>query len=312
MGDSRTHPAYEEISGLRFPSFYPPHSVTSGLNYKPRDDDIFLITYARCGTSWMQQVLYLVLHNGQAPADAIQFYIKCPLLELEGSEAVDAMPRPGIITSQLSYDRIPKSSSAKYVLLLRDPRDVCVSMFHYLKGFPSYLFTSGKFTEFVELFVEDETDYEGYFNHIESWWSHRNDPNVFFVTFEEMQLRPADVVERLVRFLGITEFNEDVVKRVLKKSSAKYMREHTNTHMEEFFYTPFETLMGDTRLSEGILAFHATVQCSGLLDAMSNVRCVKRGVSGVWKGVLNEEQEQRIKDRLSQVSAEAVEELCRS
>ncbi|CAN7988210.1 unnamed protein product [Ixodes hexagonus] len=313
MGDSRVMPVYEVISGLRLANFYPPYAVKSGLEYQPKESDVFLVTYPQCGTLWMQQVLYLIYQNGSSPKDAIALFQGNPLLELEGSETIEAMPQPGVITSHLSYDSIPKSSEAKYIVLVRDPRDVCATMFRRLQSFPAYAFSNGILSDFVDQFCKDDVDYRGYFSHVRSWYDHKDDSNVFWVTYEEMSKNFAEVVTRLVKFLGeekkITK-NKSLVKKIQEKSSVSYMKSKTNKYMEEFYYIPFEKLAGDMRLSEGVKSFHASVQCSGVLEAMTNVRCVKQGKVGVWKSILSQEDAKKITDRTELLGPEVVNAIC--
>lgn len=303
MEDERVLPFYESYSGLRLANFYPPYNVASGLQYNPKDGDVFLVTYPQCGTLWLQQILYVLLHNGSSPKDAASLFRTFPLLELEGSEAVEDAPSPRIITSHLPHDIIPKSSLAKYVVLVRDPRDVCACMFRRLQTYPSYEFGDGQLSDFLDLFCNDAVDYRGYFAHLRSWCDHRDDPNVFWLNYEELHSNFQDTVKRISTFLGI-EHNlfkgRIVLKKCHEKSSVSYMKAKTNKYMEEFLYIPFEKLAGDTRFSEGVKSFHASVQCSGFLDAMSSVRCVRSGKVGAWKDVLTADEAKRVVDRTEQ------------
>lgn len=300
-------PVYEVISGLRLPNFYPPYAVASGLSYKPKSGDVFLITYPQCGTLWMQQVLYLLYHNGSTPKDAASIFQSSPLLELEGTEAIEAMPQGGVITSHLPYHLVPKSSEAKYIVLVRDPRDVCATMFKRLRTFPAYGFANGKLSDYVDAFCRNDVDYEGYAAHLRSWFPHKNDPNVFWVSYEDMQRNFSGVLVRLAKFLGQDSKlskEKGLAKKIQEKSSVSYMKSKTNKKMEEFFYIPLEKLAGDMRLSEGVKSFHASVLCSGVLDAMSNVRSVRQGKAGVWKDVLSKEDAQRVVATIKEIDSE--------
>ncbi|KAH9381569.1 hypothetical protein HPB48_015855 [Haemaphysalis longicornis] len=304
MEDERVLPFYESISGLRLANFYPPYALTSGLQYRPKDGDVFLVTYPQCGTLWMQQILYVLLHNGSSPKDAATLFRTFPLLELEGSEAVEEAPRPGIITSHLPHDLIPKSSRAKYIVLVRDPRDVCAGMFRRLQTYPAYEFGDGKLGDFLDLFCADAVDYRGYFSHLRSWYDHKDDPNVFWLSYEELHSNFTESLKRVSSFLGIEPKlfqSRSVFKKCHEKSSVSYMKKKTNKYMEEFFYIPFEKMTEDTRFSEGVKSFHASVQCSGYLDAMSSVRCVRNGKIGAWKDVLTADDAKRVVDRTEQV-----------
>lgn len=304
MEDERVLPFYESISGLRLANFYPPYAVASGLQYKPKDGDVFLVTYPQCGTLWLQQIIYVLLHDGSSPKDAASLFRTFPLLELEGSEAVEDAPRPRVITSHLPYDFIPKSLRAKYVVLVRDPRDVCAGMFRRLRTYPAYEFNEGLLSDFLDLFCGDAVDYRGYFFHLRSWCDRRDDPNVFWLNYEELHSNFQDTVRRLSTFLGVEHKlfkSRSVFKKCQEKSTVSYMKSKTNKYMEEFLYIPFESLAADMRFSEGVKSFHASVQCSGFLDAMSNVRCVRSGKVGSWKDVITADDAKRVVDRTEQL-----------
>ena len=54
-------PKYTEHNGMHFPAFTTPEWLTEvSTQFHPRDTDVFLVTYPRSGTTWMQLILHLL------------------------------------------------------------------------------------------------------------------------------------------------------------------------------------------------------------------------------------------------------------
>ena len=60
----------------------------------------------------------------------------------------------------------------------------------------------GEFSQFAPLFRRGETNYNPLISHVVEGWELRNNPNVFFTTYEEMSKDLRGVASGLIRFLG--------------------------------------------------------------------------------------------------------------
>ncbi|XP_077534754.1 sulfotransferase 2B1-like [Haemaphysalis longicornis] len=117
------------------------------------------------------------------------------------------------------------SEEAKYVYVARNPWDVCVSFFRMATSLNKYRFQDGTFDEFFEAFLEGDCAGHNYFDHVVSGYALRNEPNVFFVTYEELMADTRGTVLRLARFLGesyATELEQDegMLQKLLERCSA--------------------------------------------------------------------------------------------
>ncbi|KAF8764225.1 Sulfotransferase 2B1 like protein [Argiope bruennichi] len=173
-------PHYIRVEGLRFAEGFDPDTIRSALDYQPRPYDVFVVTYPKCGTTWMMQIALLILHEGQLPESTEEYFACTPYLEMLGAEVVEKMPRPSPIRSHLPFDMIPFAKHAKYIYVARNPKDCCISLYHHTKMFPAYGFSNGSFDDFFKVFIRGETDYNDYFDHLLSWYEHKDDDNVSF------------------------------------------------------------------------------------------------------------------------------------
>ncbi|XP_064487657.1 sulfotransferase ssu-1-like [Ornithodoros turicata] len=291
-------PTYIDMDGFRLSKNFTLENYRTAIAYRPRPDDLFVVTYPKCGTTWTQHIGYLLFHEGQPPSSAIDFFRSSPFLEMFGAEAVEAMERPGLIKTHLPYSKTPKHPQAKYVYVCRNPKDCCVSFYYHTKGFSGYEFSDGKFEDYFEIFMTGQTDYGDYFDHVLSWYEHRNDPNVKIIHYENMKADPRGAILDMAKFLGgdtydIIVKNENMLKNIVEYSDIKSMKQHAEKNFTEFFTNP---LTED--VSKGVQVFHEVSQ-----KHPGTASFTRKGVVGDWKRHFTEEMNRRmdakIMERLS-------------
>ena len=198
--------------------------------YQPSDDDLFIATYPKCGTTWTQQIVFLLQNDGRPPAGVGEYFSRHPFIDMLGDEGIQSMIRPAAIKTHFPFQYVPFSPSAKYICVVRNPKDALVSFYHHTRGIPGYQFSNGSFDTYFELFLEGKVDYGDYFDHLISWWDHRNDHNVIFLTFEEMKLDIRAAICKIAEFIDkslIQKLEKDPIfmHNIVNFSSFEYMKE---------------------------------------------------------------------------------------
>jgi hypothetical protein len=184
------------------PLGFPPEALASGVGYVPMDSDIFVVSYPKCGTTWLQYIVYLLIRRRPLRAADV-LTDDFPHLEEVGSSCVEAQADPRLIKTHLRFEMTPFSPGAHYLFIARNPFDCAVSFFHHTRGFPRhYDFSDGSFSEYFECFLAGEVDFGGYFEHFRSWYRQRTLDNVLFLTYEALTNDPKRVIRRIARFLG--------------------------------------------------------------------------------------------------------------
>jgi len=192
-----------------------------GLEFTPRADDVFIVTYPRSGTTWLQMILYQLTTDGEVNFPHIAEY--CPWFEksVRSARGFELRPSPRLFKSHLPHSRIPKGD-CRYIYVARDGRDVALSYYHLYCRYNGY---EGTFDEFFERFLKGKVDYGSWFEHMAGWWKHRDDPNVLFLTYEQLQDDFDGAVRRISDFCG-REFSPETLNRVRCRASFEFMKQH--------------------------------------------------------------------------------------
>lgn len=172
-----------------------------GLAYRPAPSDVFIAPYAKCGTTWMQQIVHGLRTGGSMDFDEITE--ATPWIELAHDLGLDihgpqAAP-PKAFKSHLCWDEIPKGG--RYIVVMRDPVDAMLSMHRFFEG---WFFETGAIG--VEAFAREfylERDARSYWAHAASWLRERRRPEVLLTTYEAMKRDLTAVVDRVAAFIGV-------------------------------------------------------------------------------------------------------------
>jgi hypothetical protein len=191
------------------------------FDFVPQPDDVFIVTYPRSGTTWMQMILYQLTTDGDM--DFPHIYEYCPWFENSSRCAggFEGRPSPRLFKSHLSYRRIPKGP-CKYIYVARDGKDVAVSYYHLYRTHNGY---EGTFAEFFELFIRGKVGCGSWFEHVKGWWRHRNDPNVLFLRYEDLLGDLEGCLRRIIAFRGL-DIPPERFPAILERCSFAFMKHH--------------------------------------------------------------------------------------
>jgi Sulfotransferase domain len=200
-------------------------SFASGLAFVPRPSDVIIASYAKCGTTWLQQMVHSLRTGGDLEFDDISRVV--PWIETAADLGLDLdgaqRGEPRAFKSHLSYDQVPPG--ARYIVSLRDPRDALVSAYRFFEG---WFFEPGSID--VETlgrmrFVEGRT----YYIHLASWWPHRRDANVLLLAYEHMKDDNEGTARRVAEFIGVGD-DEERIAIACQESSLASMSAHKDKY----------------------------------------------------------------------------------
>ena len=213
-----------------------PDSFALAQAYQPRPEDIFVVTQMKCGTTWMQHVVYQVLHRGRGNLveTGTALYAVAPWLEGRKSVPVEQAPllgseRPSrIIKTHLPAQLCPRSAEARYIYVVRHPVSCFASCIDFVRTNVGRM--APDMPAFEEWFSSPELMWWGtWADHAKGWWQRAREPNVLFVRFEDMRRDLAAVVRQVAEFLGIAPLTEEELAGVIQRCSFDYMQEHQDS-----------------------------------------------------------------------------------
>jgi aryl sulfotransferase len=260
-----------------------------------RDDDIVIGTYAKSGTTWVQQIVAQLLFDG---AEGLETAEMSPWMDLRippkavKLPVVTAQTHRRFLKTHLPVDALVFSKKAKYVYIARDGRDVLWSMYNHHANANAAWYdalnnTPGRVGPPIEAPPESITQYfrdwlEGdghpwwpFWENIRSWWAIRDLPNVHLLHFTNLKDDMPGMIRQLADFLEIN-VNEEKWDDILLHCSFDYMKAHGAKSVP----------LGGAFWDGGAATF------------------IHKGTNGRWRDVLNDDDissyERRAKEQLGE------------
>ncbi|XP_002123028.2 sulfotransferase 1C2-like [Ciona intestinalis] len=277
-------PDYSYLKHPLFPEGYPlfpsctQEVFDSAQAYEPDSSDIFVVTYPKCGTTWLLNILYLIEHEGNMIGSDDNLNYHYPFIELVGGDKVQEFKAPRVIKTHLDDRMIKHKEGVKYIFVARNPKDCVVSFFHHTLDFHNfYKYKGGKFEDYFKIFMQGRVDWGDYFVMVPRWYEKGlKEKNVHFMLYEDMKNDTKSEIEKLADFLGPKWSDsikrEGVLENVIKNSSFNSMK---SNHLK----------------------YCITI-------APKDLKFMRKGAAGDWRNTLSDEQSREIDEKMKKVGKE--------
>lgn len=261
------------VNGLPVPSFVLQEDVDKLKELELYPDDVWVVTYPKCGTMWTSQIVKLIRSKGHQDDQILDYAVPWPeamkMYEIRGYRdkiKVEDQPRPRAFYSHFPYSLLPCGSPdttpCKYIYVTRNPKDVAVSLYFFMKlGFTHNL----EWDTFWKNFIEGDVVFGNYFDHLLSWWPHKDDKNVLLLKYEDMKKDLPQAVSQMASFMNI-ELSSETVAKIADLTSFEKMKKDNTANLS--WVKQYS--------EDGKPSF------------------LRKGVVGDWKNVLSEEQSTQI------------------
>jgi hypothetical protein len=198
-------------------------------------DDVFLTSYPRSGNTWTRFLVGNLVHIKEA-VTFLNVERLVPDMYKHADQYLRNLPRPRILKSHEVFDPRYK----KIIYIVRDPRDVAISHFHFEKKLKS-VHDDCPIESFVPGWVEGRYwDRLGnWSDHVTSWLSTRQGSESFVILrYEDLIADPARELIKVASLVGI-EPTPERLARAADLSSADRMRQLESTQGDKWVQTRY-------------------------------------------------------------------------
>jgi hypothetical protein len=196
----------------------PRRTMEQAARYEPTSTDIFVATQMKCGTTWMQQVVYETLCRGTGDLSDDghrHMYALSPWIESNASVSMQDAPRVGprgerIIKTHLPVSLCPYSEAARYVYVTRNPVACFASCVDFVRMLAGPM--APPLMELVDWYCSDDMWWRSWPEHVEGWWSWaQTRPNVLFVHYEDMLADLGAIVDQVALLLDTSNSMDGLI-----------------------------------------------------------------------------------------------------
>ncbi len=200
-------------------------------NYTPTSHDVIVCSYFKSGTNWMMQMAHQIANRGEGEYEDILDVVPWADCPAPATTISLADPRPQqlsktglrVIKTHARAQYVPYNEQAKYVCVIRDPKDVVVSGHHF---FGSMLL--GPLIPSVETWVRhcisDDAVFHPWAEFTAGYWAWRERKNVLFITYEQMQDDPIGAIRKVAALMGV-DLTDAEAEKIRQLSSFEHMKE---------------------------------------------------------------------------------------
>ncbi len=203
--------------------------------FAPRAGDMVVCTSYKSGTTWTQMICALLVH--QTPSLPKSMSVMSPWLDAHFSDVetihaeLESQRHTRIIKTHTPLDGLPFHDDVHYIFCGREPRDVFMSAQNHIANadrekIDKLLAAQGVEIKRGELpedlnerfalwmtrgaipWEHDGIPFWSHFAHAESYWTHRELPNIHFLHYTDLKADLEGEMRRLASALGISVAEE--------------------------------------------------------------------------------------------------------
>jgi hypothetical protein len=206
------------------------------LHYVPGPQDVFVMTYAKSGTNWMMQIAHQLIYHGKGEYNHLHeivpwpdttimpFFMKKYAIPIqEATHWKESPERKRVIKTHYNWDLLPYSDQARYIAVIRDPKDVFVSNYVFVRD-GVYGSAMPSVDTWLELYLSQQFPLGGSWAvNAAGYWAERHRPNVLVVSFKSMKRDLRGTVVKVAEFLNISA-PDALIDEVCRLASFDYMK----------------------------------------------------------------------------------------
>lgn len=192
--------------------------------YTPQSGDVFISSWAKSGTTLLQQMFHQLRTGGDMDFDDISRMTpwEDTALMLDFDMTVQQVASPRGFKSHREYQRLP--AGMRYVVSLRDPKETYVSFYRFMDGWqiePGAI----PMKDFLPIWMSGGPGGCDYATHLLSWYARREEADTLLASYQWVVKNRAEMIRRMAELCGI-ELTPELADLVLHRTSREYMVAH--------------------------------------------------------------------------------------
>ena len=224
--------------------------------FEMRDSDIIVASYPKAGTTWTQEMVWLIGNDLDFKAaeehldKRFPHFELCTIVDFQKMKDTLGATRPEFVGNSLNYirnqdgvryikthlpyDLLPNqvltgTKLPRIIYVMRDPKDVCVSYFHHGRLIQGW---RADFENFSKVFLSEKIMFGSYWKHVLGFWEQRHKPNILIITYEDMKIDLLGVIRKVAEFLN-KELPEEKIPQLLKHLSFESMKNNRAVNQQD-------------------------------------------------------------------------------
>ncbi|XP_067171035.1 sulfotransferase 1B1 isoform X1 [Apteryx mantelli] len=204
-------------------------------SFQARPDDLLIATYPKAGTTWMQEIVDLILARGDtAKAHRAPTHIRIPFLEICSPPPVPSgvtqllnAPSPRVIKTHLPFQLVPKTfweQGCKVIYVARNAKDNVVS-YYFFDRMNQTQPEPGPWPEYLQKFMDEKLAWGSWYDHVRRYWEERHNHRILYVFYEDMKEDLEREITRVAAFLE-QPLTAEQMAVVVHHSSFEVMRDN--------------------------------------------------------------------------------------
>ena len=173
-------------------------------------DDIMLASFPRSGSHFVRFIILSARHLASYGNLPLDFSSMTDIPDIHNCDVHRAKGTPRIIKTHFPYDPRYK----RIIHLVRDPRDVAVSYYHYVRKTPTLLFKplakTLKLPQFIGLFINGEIWPLRWDIHTLSFIDAASETDYIRIQYEALLNDPTQEITRLLAFINVDLARKDI------------------------------------------------------------------------------------------------------
>lgn len=192
-----------------------------GASFVPDPQDVMLVSYPKSGNTWVRALVSQLVgaqHSLKEMDHLVPDVYSCRGHVLRKAHRFPCAGR--LIKSHESF----RPTYKRVIYLVRDPRDVCVSYYHYLADIQRTVDASStSLNEFVDPFLSGKFDDYGTWGEHTGSWLAAETADLLLIRYEDLISDAADCLARICGFLGL-EHNDEAIRTAVESCSLDRLR----------------------------------------------------------------------------------------